>query len=98
MVTCRPEICSEGGLMSAWILPIILSLFTQAAAERRIVDFQNIRQRDINQRQLTLSRDRELQLGREHRALLDQHVKLLSQPDVDAYISGVTQRLATNSD
>jgi predicted Zn-dependent protease len=75
----------------------LLSLVLQTPAIRN-AGIQDIGHRDINRGSLAISRARELELGRQLRGDIEQNVKLFQQPEVVAYVNGIVQLLAVNSD
>lgn len=78
------------------LIPLI-SLLLQTPMQRNS-DIENIGHRDINRGSLSISREREIELGRQIRIDLERNVKLYQQPEVTAYVNSVVQLLAANSD
>jgi predicted Zn-dependent protease len=79
------------------LIPLVSLVLLQAPVPRNS-DIENIGHRDINRGSLSISRDREIELGRQTRIDLERNVKLYQQPEVTAYVNSIVQLLAANSD
>ncbi len=84
--------------MSGYLILTALALVLQSPVKERNSDIQNIGHRNINKGNVAITQARELELGAQLRAGLEQKVKSFQQPEVLNYINSIVQLLAVNSD
>ena len=84
--------------MSGYLILTALALVLQSPVKERNSDIQDIGHRNINKGSVAITQARELELGRQLRAGLEQKVKSFEQPEVLKYINSIVQLLAVNSD